>query len=241
MNMLQPNHCEATTASATANPDDSDILLDLDCEGLDGLKVEWLPRHDVNGRIFSGGRYVFEIGSDGTPVTIWATPEQMQEIRRAIEQAVAGDPPMQEMLDWIDRYWTYVTSNIARRFEDEDERCYYESRLTEATDAWECVMAPYECEKCLPTTYCEELGMDTGASFGAACAMIDTRIEEAWNADYQAGDTAGRSERKCKYPGFTIRQKRDGWTVREHRGKVIAACPKKETAEKVAAALSGQN
>lgn len=243
MNMLQPKHCEATTASATANPDDydTDMLLDLDCEGLDGVKVEWLPRQDVSGRIFSGGRYVLEIESDGKSVTVWATPEQMEAIQKTIQNGMAGDPPRQEMLDWIDRYWTYVTRNARMTFEDEDELCYYQAQLREATDAWECVVAPYDCEKWLPIKYCGDLRIECGATFGAACVVIDNRIEEAWKPDCEAGDTSSRSERLCKYPGFTVRQRREGWTVREHQGKAIATCADKEAAERVAAALSAQD
>jgi hypothetical protein len=93
MYIITNAHDGPLPATASNTDFDAAVLLDLNYEGLDGVKVEWQPRQDTNSRKCSGGRYVFEIKSNGSNVTVWATKEQMQQIRLAIEQEMAGNPP----------------------------------------------------------------------------------------------------------------------------------------------------
>lgn len=152
---------------------DSGEMLDLVADGMANVECYWKP---VPADEFSwGGNYVIEI--DGFP--IHAKPHQMEQIKRAIEEALNANPPLHELLDWIDHHWSIVTNYLEPTPEDEEYAHFLEDGFDDAEDSWRRVAQIIGCDETLSDQHCAILGLPNGSKYLDAITKIENAINAA--------------------------------------------------------------
>ena len=150
-------------------------MLDLDVEGMAVVECFWNPVPHLP-HFFCGGHYVLEI--DGFKVL--EKPHQMEAIRQAIKEGMSGNPPLQELLEWIEHYWTGITSFLEPLPEDDEEAVWIEEGFNAAFDESNRVVEIDDCYEALSEKHCDILGLPLGSRYSDAISKIKDTISAGY-------------------------------------------------------------
>ena len=73
-------------------------LVDLALDGSIVARCEWIsPDHQLQ----NDPRYELQIEN----TVFWLSPEQLLQLKHSIDDGLHGNPPLQDMIDWINTSW----------------------------------------------------------------------------------------------------------------------------------------
>ena len=145
-------------------------LVDLALDGPIAACCGWVS---PGPQLQNDPRYVLQIEN----TVFWLSPEQLLQIKRSIDFGMQGNPPLQNMIDWVIESWDAVESYLYDVPEDENEAHCLETRFHEAFEQWDGLVRLEDCEVVIDDDICEIVGVPKGATYQEVVSRIDTVID----------------------------------------------------------------